>query len=172
MPRTGFLIRYRSSTVEGHLLQTIGWTIGHPTAEAWMRLYCQGTQESTQVQHVARFIMETTLFTRDFVGLKPSNIARGCLLMARHICGLGPRVDLCPAEKEVKHVTTCLDISFSENAKHVSNICIEKVSMVVPISAEKPRLIPFLYAVRSSLLQQGLDRHHAILCHGSTIPTG
>jgi hypothetical protein len=122
------------STVEGHLLQTIGWTIGHPTAEAWMRLYCQGTQESTQVQHVARFIMETTLFTRDFVGLKPSNIARGCLLMARHICGLGPRVDLCPTEKEVKHVTTCLDISFSENAKHVSNICIEKVSMVVYVS--------------------------------------
>lgn len=120
-----------SLVVEGHLLQTIGWTIGHPTAEAWMRLYCQGTQESTQVQHIARFIMETTLFTRDFVGLKPSNIARGCLLMARHICGLGPRMDLCPGEKEVKHVTTCLDIAFSENAKHVSNICIEKVSFQV-----------------------------------------
>jgi len=114
--------------VEGHLLQTIGWTIGHPTAEAWMRLYCQGTQESTQVQHIARFIMETTLFTRNFVGIKPSNIARGCLLMARHICGLGPRMDLCPGEKEVKHVTSTLDQSFSEDTKNISNICIEKVS--------------------------------------------
>jgi hypothetical protein len=114
--------------VEGHLLQTIGWTIGHPTAEAWMRLYCQGTQESTRVQHVARFIMETTLFARDFVGLKPSTIAQGCLLMARHICGFPVRTDLLPHDKEVKHVTTCLDVLFSEHAKSVSQICIEKVS--------------------------------------------
>lgn len=91
-----------------------------------MRLYCQGTTESTQVQHVARFIMEITLFTRDFVGVKSSNVARGCLLMARHICGLTARSDLCPQEKEVKHVTTCLDVLFSEHTESVSTICVEK----------------------------------------------
>lgn len=112
--------------MEGHLLQTIGWTIGHPTAEAWMRLMCQGTQESTQVQHVARFIMECTLFTRDFVGIKPSSIARGSLLMARYICGQVPTGELSRNEKDVKHVVTCLDVLFSQHAKSVSAICIEK----------------------------------------------
>lgn len=119
---------YGVRSVEGHLLQTIGWCIGHPTAEAWLRLYCQGTKESTQVQHVARFIMECTLFTRDFVGLKSSSVAKGSLLMARHVCGLASRADLGPGEKEVKHVTTCLDTLFAEHSKSVSTICIEKVS--------------------------------------------
>lgn len=95
-----------------------------------MRLYCQGTQESTQVQHIARFIMETTLFTQHFVGVKPSNIARGCLSMARHICGLGPRMDLTPGDKDVKHVTDTLDMAFGDDPKNISNICIEKVSLL------------------------------------------
>jgi hypothetical protein len=67
-----------------------------------MRLYCQGTHDPTQVQHIAKSVMDTTLFTRDFVGLKSTNIGRGCLLMARPIYDLGPGMDLCPAEKEVK----------------------------------------------------------------------
>lgn len=75
--------------MEGHVLQTIGWTIGHPTAEAWMRMACMGNdKEDTRTQHIARFLMEVTLFHREFVGVKPSVLAAGSLMIARFICGL------------------------------------------------------------------------------------
>lgn len=75
--------------MEGHVLQTIGWTIGHPTAEAWMRMACMGNdKEDTRTQHIARFLMEITLFHREFVGVKPSVLAAGSLMVARFICGL------------------------------------------------------------------------------------
>lgn len=76
--------------MEGHVLSTIGWLLGHPTAEAWLRVACcQGPDlpmEDTRTQHVARFIMEITLFHRAFVPIKPSDIAQACLLLARFIC--------------------------------------------------------------------------------------
>ncbi len=75
--------------MEGHVLQTIGWQIGHPTAEAWMRLACMGNiNEETKTQHVARFVMEITLFHREFVGVKASIVTAGSLMLARYICGL------------------------------------------------------------------------------------
>ena len=54
--------------MEGHVLATIQWTLGHPTAEAWLRFYCCCSfEESAHVQHVARFLMEITPFYRDFI---------------------------------------------------------------------------------------------------------
>jgi hypothetical protein len=76
--------------MEGHVLSTIGWLLGHPTAEAWLRIACcpgaEVAMEDTRTQHVARFIMEITLFHRAFVPIKPSDIAQACLLLARSIC--------------------------------------------------------------------------------------
>lgn len=76
--------------MEGHVLSTIGWLLGHPTAEAWLRVACcqaaDQPMEDTRTQHVARFIMEITLFHRAFVPIKPSDIAQACLLLARFIC--------------------------------------------------------------------------------------
>lgn len=64
--------------MEAHVLQTIQWTLGHPTAEAWLRMLCHSPQphmEEAKVQHVARFLMEITLFYREFVQYAPSAIA-------------------------------------------------------------------------------------------------
>ncbi|KAL5535361.1 hypothetical protein ACEPAF_3455 [Sanghuangporus sanghuang] len=73
--------------MEGHVLATIQWTLGHPTAEAWLRFYCCGSfEESTKVQHVARFLMEVTLFYRDFIKYSPSATALASLILARHVC--------------------------------------------------------------------------------------
>lgn len=74
--------------MEGHVLQTIGWVLGHPTAEAWLRLAAIGNGiEDMKIQHTARFLMETTLFHRFYVTCKPSDIAIACLLLARHLHG-------------------------------------------------------------------------------------
>lgn len=78
--------------MEGHVLSTIGWGLGHPTAEAWLRIACAAgptfPMEEAKTQHVARFLMEITLFHRAFVSIKPSDIALACLTLARYQCGL------------------------------------------------------------------------------------
>jgi len=79
--------------MEGHVLSTIQWTLGHPTAEAWLRLMCCGPcMEDPKVQHVARFIMEITLFYREFVKYPPSTISLASLTLARYLCGQPRRV--------------------------------------------------------------------------------
>ena len=79
--------------MEGHVLQTIGWVVGHPTAEAWLRLACvTGSIEETRTQHVARFLMELTLFHREFIRCNQSDVAMAALLLARHMLGKPRRV--------------------------------------------------------------------------------
>lgn len=79
--------------MEGHVLSTIQWTLGHPTAEAWLRLMCCGPcVEDPKVQHVARFLMEITLFYREFVKYPPSTISLASLMLARYLCGKTRRV--------------------------------------------------------------------------------
>lgn len=80
--------------MEGHVLSTISWIVGHPTAESWLRMACMGPhgQEEPRSQHIARFLMEITLFHRAFILFKPSDLATGCLLLARFMLGKPRRV--------------------------------------------------------------------------------
>lgn len=104
--------------MEGHVLATIQWTLGHPTAESWLRVLCCGHYiEDTKVQHVARFLMEITLFYREFVQYPPSSIALGALTLARYLCGKSRRI--------FGETEECLDIvDHLDNrlAKHVSDL--------------------------------------------------
>ncbi|KAJ9094107.1 hypothetical protein QFC19_008059 [Naganishia cerealis] len=116
--------------MEGHVLQTIGWTIGHPTAEAWMRMACMGNdKEDTRTQHIARFLMEITLFHREFVGIKPSVLAAGSLMVARFICGLH-RHPVHRDEEDIIKVARLLDICLGEHLKDVSQIVVDKYAPV------------------------------------------
>lgn len=79
--------------MEGHVLSTIGWVLGHPTSEAWLRLACvTGSIQEQKTQHVARFLMELTLFQKEYIAYKPSEIAVASLLLARFILGKARRV--------------------------------------------------------------------------------
>lgn len=79
--------------MESHILDTIQWTLGHPTAEAWLRLMCCGPyQEEARVQHIARFLMELTLFYREFIEYPSSTIAFASLTLARYVCNKARRV--------------------------------------------------------------------------------
>jgi Cyclin, N-terminal domain/Cyclin, C-terminal domain len=77
--------------MEGHVLSTIGWLVGHPTAEAWLRLACTPAEEY-RTQHIARFLMEITLFSRAFVPFLPSQLAAASLTLARFMTGKSRRV--------------------------------------------------------------------------------
>ncbi|GAA5906207.1 hypothetical protein JCM6882_006076 [Rhodosporidiobolus microsporus] len=113
--------------MEGHVLSTIQWIIGHPTAEAWLRLACvAGAVEDARTQHVARFLMELTLFHREFIQFYTSDIAMASLLLARYMLGKTrrPRDETEP----VLRIMLMLDELLGEHLEEVSPIVLKKYS--------------------------------------------
>lgn len=138
--------------MEFHVLTTIDWDLGHPTAESWLRVLCTETHlpstsgmsfgmfgaqgalglvdgtpfEDTRTQHVARFLMEMTLYGRDYIQFVPSTIALGALVLSRHICGKPRRPqDESPA---VLQMVSLLDTTLSQNLDSVSQTLVKKYS--------------------------------------------
>jgi G2/mitotic-specific cyclin-B, other len=104
--------------MEQHILATIQWTLGHPTAEAWLRLMCHGLyMEEPKTQHVARFLMEITLFHREFVRFRPSAVALGSLTLARFLCGKSS-----PVLEETEGCLEIVDLLDQRLAKHVNDL--------------------------------------------------
>ena len=113
--------------MEGHVLSTLQWTLGHPTAEAWLRLLCVGpTIEELKVQHTARFLMEITLFYREFVEFLPSNIAQAALTLARHICRKHRR--MYEETEECLAIVELLDTRLAEHVNDLSETLVKKYS--------------------------------------------
>ena len=113
--------------MEQHVLSTIQWTLGHPTAEAWLRLMCCGPcLEDAKVQHVARFLMEITLFYREFCTHSPSSIALGSLTLARFILGRPRR--FFEETEECLRVVELLDERLSQHVEELSKTLIKKYS--------------------------------------------
>ena len=113
--------------MEGHILSTIQWTLGHPTAEAWLRMICCGpVMEEPKVQHVARFLMEITLFYREFVKHTPSTIALASLTLARYLCGKPRRV--WEETEECLEVVEYLDIRLARHVNALSEVLVRKYS--------------------------------------------
>ncbi len=113
--------------MEGHVLSTIQWTLGHPTAEAWLRLMCCGPCiEEMKVEHVARFLMEITLFYREFVSHSPSAIALGALTLARFLCGKPRRV--WEESEDCLEVIELLDERLAKHVNDLSEILVKKYS--------------------------------------------
>ncbi|KAE8210025.1 hypothetical protein CF327_g6054 [Tilletia walkeri] len=122
--------------MEGHVLSTIGWQLGYPTPEAWLRIACSQIREEVKVQSVARFLMETTLFHKDFVSASPSALAGGALMLARHICGERTKRPEFDSEAICKAAQS-IDSHMSENAKELSQILIKKYSGSSHFNASK-----------------------------------
>lgn len=113
--------------MEGHVLSTINWVIGHPTTEAWLRLACvTGQLEEQRTQHVARFIMEITLFHKEYIPFKPSDLALASLLLARYMLGKSRRVH--DESEKVLSITQMLDAHLGEHLDTVSVIVVKKYS--------------------------------------------
>ncbi|PPQ89580.1 hypothetical protein CVT25_012325 [Psilocybe cyanescens] len=113
--------------MEGHVLSTIQWSLGHPTAEAWLRLMCCGPSiEDAKVQHVARFLMEITLFYREFVVFTPSTISLASLTLARYLCGESRRV--WEETEECLKVIYFLDEKLAFHVNDLSETLVKKYS--------------------------------------------
>jgi hypothetical protein len=113
--------------MEYHVLSTIQWKLGHPTAEAWLRLACCGdTVEELTTQHVASFLMEITLFYREYIDYPPSVIAAASLLLARFVEGLP--IQSSRHDDAVLEVVQLLDTHLAEHLDQVSDTLVKKYS--------------------------------------------
>ncbi|KAI8357064.1 cyclin-like protein [Mortierella sp. GBAus27b] len=80
-------------TMERYVLKTLEFSLGHPTAEAFLKRDLElSSNEEQVVRHVAQFLMEITLFQRCFLSFGSSAIATSALYLARNICGKQPMV--------------------------------------------------------------------------------
>ncbi|PMD31420.1 hypothetical protein L207DRAFT_591383 [Hyaloscypha variabilis F] len=75
--------------MEWHVLNTLEWTIGHPTVDTWLQLSLKdgSAYEDIEVEHMAWYICELALYHKDFVSKKPSVMACASLALAQGILG-------------------------------------------------------------------------------------
>lgn len=78
--------------MEMYVLNTLEWTIGHPTVDFFKRLIVASEGDDREVEHMAAYICEIGLYHRCFVSTKPSVMARASLTLARAILSR-PAVD-------------------------------------------------------------------------------
>jgi hypothetical protein len=73
--------------MEMHVLNTLDWTIGHPTMDFFSNLMVAEEHDDQEVEHMAAYMSEIALYHRDFVSTKPSTMARASLALARAVLG-------------------------------------------------------------------------------------
>lgn len=71
--------------MEWHVLQTLGWTIGHPTVDSFLQVAVMDSPYEPEVEHLALYILEIALFHREFVSKPSSDLARASLALSRCI---------------------------------------------------------------------------------------
>ena len=73
--------------MEMHVLNTLDWTIGHPTVDFFSQLMVAEEHDDEEVENMAAYMSEIALYHRDFVSTKPSTMARSSLALARAVLG-------------------------------------------------------------------------------------
>lgn len=80
-------------TMEKHILKTMDWSLGHPTAEAFLqKALSELMNDDRRTQHVARFLLELTLFHACFISYGSYVVGTSCLYFARYILGISQKV--------------------------------------------------------------------------------
>jgi hypothetical protein len=73
--------------MEWHVLSTLGWVVGHPTVDSFMRLAVKDAVYDPEAENLTLYILEIALYHRDFVSKKSSTLALAALALARHVLG-------------------------------------------------------------------------------------
>jgi len=71
--------------MEWHVLNTLDWCVGHPTVDTWLQLEVRASEDDVDVENMALYLNEIALYHKDFIGCRPSVMARASLALARGI---------------------------------------------------------------------------------------
>jgi hypothetical protein len=110
--------------MEWHVLQTLGWCVGHPTVDAFLQVAVTGLAYDAELEHLTLYILEIALFQRDFVSKLSSDLARAALALSRLILGRAPAQ---PSHWAASYDTLTL-ISLSQNLPPPSQVLARKYS--------------------------------------------
>lgn len=94
--------------MEGHVLNTLEWTVGHPTTDSYLDLVL-GPDSATvtpTVRHVARYLCEIALYPRTFFSFAPSLVASCARTLAYHILGMPHATPAAQHEAEMHCLST------------------------------------------------------------------
>lgn len=70
--------------MEGHILNTIEWSVGHASVESFLQLIL-GSKCNPTLAAIAQYLAEVSMYHRDFFAFTPSTIAACCVALASHI---------------------------------------------------------------------------------------
>ncbi|KAK5045333.1 hypothetical protein LTR84_009439 [Exophiala bonariae] len=73
--------------MQSHVLSTLGWAIGHPTVDSFMRLVVKDNVYDPETENLTLYILEIALYHREFVSKRSSTLALSALVLARHVLG-------------------------------------------------------------------------------------
>ncbi|RCI12306.1 hypothetical protein L249_1319 [Ophiocordyceps polyrhachis-furcata BCC 54312] len=88
------------SQMEMHLLDTLEWSIGHPTVDFYIHLMVTYEGHGAVVDCLASYLSEMALYHRDFVSVRPSVLARVCLTVASFVLGRSEGMEFGPDEEK------------------------------------------------------------------------
>lgn len=71
--------------MEWHVLQTLTWSMGHPTVDSFLQIAVLDVPIDPEVEHLALYILEISLFHREFVSKPSADLAKAALALARCI---------------------------------------------------------------------------------------
>ncbi|KAG4303875.1 hypothetical protein PORY_002729 [Pneumocystis oryctolagi] len=141
--------------MESHIIKTLDWVIGHPTAIAFLQMIVLRSEFSEKVVSLAQFFTELALFHRDLICF-PSIIAEASLFFAQSILQPKKRYSVSSSE-----VLSCI-YKFQCHLNDVSNVLFKKYSHI----GVKKIINDYLVSISSkhnSSLQTGSP--HTPPCH-------
>ncbi|KAI0011973.1 cyclin [Xylariaceae sp. FL0662B] len=124
--------------MEMHVLNTLEWTIGHPTVDFFTQLIVAEELDDREVEHMAAYLSEIALYHRDFVSTKPSIMARASLALARAILGR-PEVN----DGEWEHADNVTVLTLSQHL-HQPSLTLSRKYSSPHLSRVSGRLAEFL----------------------------
>ncbi|KAI1401418.1 cyclin [Hypoxylon fuscum] len=124
--------------MEMHVLNTLEWTIGHPTVDFFTQLIVAEESDDREVEHMAAYLCEIALYHRDFVSTKPSIMARASLALARAILGR-PEVN----DGEWDHVENVTVLALSQHL-HQPSVTLSRKYSSQHLSRVSGKLADFL----------------------------
>jgi hypothetical protein len=107
--------------MEWHVLNTLDWTIGHPTVDSWLQIAMTEDYEDAEVEHMAWYICEIALYHKEFVSTRPSVMARASLALAKVVLG---RTDV--ADPTFDHLENLTLVSLSHQLHRPSQVLSRK----------------------------------------------
>ena len=132
--------------MEGHVLATLGWELGGvQTCEVFAehqiaRLRGQHGHVDARLIHLCRFFLDLSLFGREFLAFKPSEIASASVALARHILGSQQFIQ----QRHSESVVDCVELFLTK---------MPSASMILRLKYSNKQLLNITYIIDDFLAQ-------------------